>query len=74
MSSLSVEIGNESEASIAAGVDSPSSEVFLCLALGVADVPEDLFLETLFAALRTCFASFSSVKISLISLRFDLAS
>ena len=74
MSSLSTEIGNESDSSIAAGVGGPSSEVFLCLALEVEDEPEDLFLETLFATLRTCFASFSSVKTSLRSLRFDLAS
>ena len=73
-SSSSVENGNDSDCSIVAGVSNPSSDVFLCLAGGVSDESERLFLETLFAALRTCFASFSSTNMSLTSSRFDLAS
>lgn len=67
--------GNASEASTAAGLEiSDLGPVFVRFAGEEEAVsPTARFFETLFAALRTCFASLSSVKIPSTTLTSALA-
>ena len=64
-SSVATTLGRARDSSMAAGVMSSSAGwSFLRLLVGDSGCvsPEDLFFVTLFAALRTCLAIFSSAK------------